>query len=83
MDLSVFAVSTAENVVLIFAYLAYKGCNRLVTSKCHYTTKDGWDIHLPDAEDPPEPQEIDLVNRFMKERGISMRLREREYASRV
>ena len=83
MDLSVFAQSTAANLVLIFAYLAYKGCNRLVTSKCHYTTKDGWDIHLPDAEDPPDAGEVDLVNRFMKERGISMRLRERDFSSRV
>ena len=70
-------------MVLIFAYLVYKGLNRVVSSKCHYSSKDGWEIDLPDLADEPDPNEIALVNQFMAERGISMKLRHANFPSIV
>lgn len=72
MSYDVLWQSTLSNIVLVFAFLAYKGLSRIVGSKCHYTSEHGLEIHLPDPEEVPD---LGAINQIMAERGLSMRLR--------
>jgi len=51
MPYDVFVQSTAANCLLLFVYVAYKLCNRVASSKCHYDSTNGWEIELPNGED--------------------------------
>ena len=72
MSYDTFIESTLANALLVFAYLAYKLCGRVVASKCHYTREHGLEIHLPD---PEEPIDVGEINKMLQNRGMSMRLR--------
>ena len=81
VDSNIFVQSTLANVVLVFAYLGYKLCNRIAGSKCHYDSKNGWDVELPDPEDPPTSGQITEANEFFQSRNMSLRLRHPDYPS--
>ena len=66
--------------MLIAGYLVYKMLNRVVGSKCHYTRDHGLELHLPD---PEEPMDLNQINSFFQNRGLSMRIRDNKIASIV
>ena len=76
MPYDVFVQSTAANCLLLFVYVAYKLCNRVAASKCHYDSTNGWEIELPN-------EEAHEVNEFLQKRGISFRLKNRDFPSMV
>ena len=80
MPYDVLWQSSLANIVLIAGYLVYKILNRLVGSKCHYTRDHGLELHLPD---PDEPMDLNQINSFFKNRGLSMRIRDKQNASIV
>ena len=81
MPYDVFVQSTAANCLLLFVYVAYKLCNRVAGSKCHYDSTHGWEIELPDATEKISHDQAAEVNEFFENRGISMRLRNKDYPS--
>jgi len=81
MPYDVFVQSTAANCLLLFVYVAYKLCNRVAGSKCHYDSTNGWEIELPNVDEQPTRAEAQEVNDFLENRGISMRLRNKDYPS--
>ena len=80
MDYDVLIQSSVANLILLFAYVFYKLCNRIAASKCQYSTEHGWEIHLPD---PPNQEQVAETNSFFESRGFSMRLRPKDYPSIV
>ena len=65
MPYDVFLQSGAANCVLLFVYVAYKLCNRVASSKCHYDSTNGWEIELPNDADPVTHAEATEVNDFL------------------
>ena len=70
----------AANLVLVGSYMVYKILNRCVSSRCHYTSEHGLELHLPD---PDEADQIPDINTFLQNRGLSMRIKNQKNASQV
>ena len=83
MPYDVFVQSTAANCLLLFVYVAYKLCNRVAASKCHYDSTNGWEIELPNANEQVTHEEALEVNDFLQKRGISFRLKNRDFPTVV
>ena len=83
MPYDVFIQSTAANCLLLFVYVAYKLCNRVASSKCHYDSTNGWEIELPNGDEQISNDQAVEVNEFLQQRGISFRLRNKDYPSIV
>ncbi len=75
MDLDVLWQSSLSNILLVFAYLGYKLLSRVAGSRCHYTSEHGLELHLPD---PEESDHIPAINSFLQNRGLSMRIRNKD-----
>ena len=54
----IFIQSTGANGLLVFFYLIYKCCSRIIGSQCHYSTNDGLEITLADPDEHVDLQEI-------------------------
>lgn len=71
-DFDILIQSTLANALLVFVYLGYKCCSRIIGSKCHYSRAEGLEITLAD---PDEHVDLNEINSFFASKGMTMRMR--------
>ena len=77
MTYGTFWESMAANACLAIAYSCYELFQRIVGSKCHYTREHGLEIHLAD---PDEDIDLEAINSIFANRGLTLRIRDKDTA---